>query len=41
MIEFIRQHTISLLLGIVAGVIIHYTLYRLGMPLEPFIYVAF
>jgi hypothetical protein len=41
MIEFIRLHAISLLLGMVTGIIIHYTLYRLGMPLEPFIYVAF
>jgi hypothetical protein len=27
--------------GLAAGVILHYTLYRMSMPLEPFIYQAF
>lgn len=27
--------------GLVAGVILHYALYRMSMPLEPFIYQAF
>jgi hypothetical protein len=32
---------ISLLLGAAAGVIFHYALYRMTLPIEPFIYVAF
>ena len=27
--------------GLVSGIVIHYMLYRIGLPLEPFIYVAF
>jgi hypothetical protein len=27
--------------GVAAGIVIHYMLYRIGLPLEPFIYVAF
>jgi len=34
-------HTGSLLLGLVLGVLLHYVLYRLGLPSRPFIYVAF
>ena len=30
-----------LALGIVVGVFLHYLLYRLFLPVEPFIYVAF
>lgn len=28
-------------LGFVGGVFAHYMLYRIGLPLQPFIYVAF
>jgi hypothetical protein len=28
-------------LGFAAGVVVHYALYRVGLPLKPFIYVAF
>ncbi len=28
-------------LGFLAGVVAHYVLYRIGLPLQPFIYVAF
>ena len=31
----------SLLLGIAVGVLLHYVLYRMGLPIEPFIYMAF
>jgi hypothetical protein len=31
----------SLLLGLVLAALIHYVLYRLGLPSKPFIYVAF
>ena len=31
----------SFLLGCAAGVIVHYALYRMSLPLEPFIYAAF
>ncbi len=27
--------------GLAAGVVLHYTLYRMGMPIQPFIYQAF
>ena len=32
---------VSFLVGCVLGVLFHYTLYRLALPVEPFIYVAF
>lgn len=32
---------ISFLLGCAAGVIFHYALYRIFLPTEPFIYMAF
>lgn len=32
---------LSLIGGMLCGVVIHYMLYRLGLPLEPFIYVSF
>ena len=31
----------ALAVGLAAGVVAHYALYRLGLPLKPFIYVAF
>jgi hypothetical protein len=31
----------SFLLGCAVGVLLHYVLYRIGLPLEPFVYVAF
>jgi hypothetical protein len=34
-------HAGSLLLGLVLAVLLHYVLYRLGLPSQPFIYVAF
>jgi hypothetical protein len=32
---------LSLALGLAGGVFLHYLLYRLSVPVEPFIYVAF
>lgn len=32
---------LSLTVGIIVGIILHYTLYRMGLPVEPFIYLAF
>jgi len=32
---------LSLGLGLLAGVAVHYLLYRLALPLKPFIYVSF
>jgi mannose/fructose/N-acetylgalactosamine-specific phosphotransferase system component IIC len=34
-------HAGSLLMGLVLAVLLHYVLYRLGLPSKPFIYVAF
>lgn len=31
----------SFLVGCAVGVVLHYTLYRMGLPIKPFIYVAF
>lgn len=28
-------------IGLAAGVVLHYTLYRMSMPIQPFIYQAF
>jgi hypothetical protein len=27
--------------GLAIGVVFHYTLYRMGLPIKPFIYMAF
>lgn len=32
---------VSLLLGLLVGVLSHYLIYRLSLPSKPFIYVAF
>ena len=32
---------LSLVGGALVGVILHYALYRMGLPVEPFIYLAF
>jgi ABC-type Mn2+/Zn2+ transport system permease subunit len=32
---------ISFIAGCIIGVVGHYTLYRMGLPVEPFIYMAF
>jgi hypothetical protein len=31
----------SLLIGCVVGVIFHFLIYRLSMPVKPFVYVSF
>jgi hypothetical protein len=31
----------SFLLGVLVGALLHYTLYRMSLPIEPFIYMAF
>jgi hypothetical protein len=31
----------SLVLGLMAGLFLHYLIYRLSLPTEPFIYVSF
>jgi hypothetical protein len=31
----------SFLLGCAIGILFHYALYRMGLPVEPFIYMAF
>lgn len=33
--------TLSLVLGLLVGVVLHYLIYRLSLPSKPFIYVAF
>jgi hypothetical protein len=35
------RHAVSLLVGLAVGVFFHYLLYRLTLPVQPFIYVAF
>jgi hypothetical protein len=34
-------HVGSLVVGILAAFVLHYVLYRIGLPSKPFIYVAF
>ncbi len=36
-----RRWAFSFVVGCAAGVVFHYTLYRMGLPIEPFIYMAF
>ena len=33
--------TVSLAAGLAGAVVIHFMLYRIGIPLKPFIYVVF
>jgi hypothetical protein len=35
------RRVVSFVLGCLIGVLFHYALYRMGLPLEPFIYMAF
>ncbi len=35
------RHAISLAVGLLIGVFLHYLLFRLTLPVQPFIYVAF
>jgi hypothetical protein len=37
---FIRC-ALSLVVGLLCGVLLHYLVYRLGLPVRPFVYVAF
>jgi hypothetical protein len=32
---------LSVLLGLLVALVLHYVLYRIGLPSKPFIYVAF
>ncbi len=32
---------VSLAIGLAAGALVHYALYRIALPVEPFIYMAF
>jgi len=34
-------HMGSLIVGLLAAFVLHYVLYRIGLPSKPFIYVAF
>jgi hypothetical protein len=36
-----RRKIVSFVVGCAIGVLLHYILYRMSLPLEPFIYVAF
>jgi hypothetical protein len=38
--KFLRQAA-SFALGCAVGILFHYALYRMGLPIEPFIYMAF
>lgn len=37
----VASHVLSLGAGLLAALILHYVLYRIGLPGKPFIYVAF
>lgn len=34
-------HLVSFLLGVLIALMLHYLLYRIGLPQKPFIYVVF
>ena len=34
-------HVVSLLAGLLIALLLHYLLYRIGLPSKPFIYVVF
>ena len=36
-----RRTALSFIVGFAAGVFFHYLLYRLSLPVEPFVYMAF
>lgn len=38
--KLLRQ-VVSFILGCSIGVLLHYVLYRMGLPVAPFIYMAF
>jgi hypothetical protein len=38
--KFLRRF-LSFLIGCAIGVVLHYTIYRMSLPIEPFIYVGF
>jgi xanthosine utilization system XapX-like protein len=31
----------SFVIGLAIGIVFHYALYRMGLPIQPFIYLAF
>jgi hypothetical protein len=37
----IARHVLSLAVGLALGVFLHYVLFRLTLPVQPFIYVSF
>lgn len=40
-ISLLVARLLSLVVGVLAAVVLHYVLYRVGLPSKPFIYVAF
>jgi len=39
--KIVLRWTVSVVIGLFVGAIIHYSLYRIGLPLQPFIYMSF
>jgi hypothetical protein len=37
----VLRYLVSFLLGCLIGILFHYVLYRMSLPVEPFIYMAF
>jgi hypothetical protein len=37
----VGRHVLSFAIGLLMALIMHYLLYRIGLPSKPFIYVAF
>jgi len=35
------RHGLSLVVGVAVGIFLHYLLFRLTLPVQPFIYVSF
>lgn len=37
----VARHGLSLVVGVAVGIFLHYLLFRLSLPVQPFIYVSF
>ena len=40
-VHLLGNWILSAMFGLVVGVILHFALYRIGLPIQPFIYQAF
>jgi hypothetical protein len=41
LLSLLARGTASLVIGLLCGILLHYLVYRLSLPVKPFVYVAF